>query len=299
MRAKRLANSMKTLGLFVFLWLIIMGLGGIVAGATRNPTWLWVFAGIGIFSTFMTYWNSAKLALKSMRAYPVTRQQAPVLYEIVEELAAELNMPMPTVWIAPSATPNAFATGRNPQNAAVCCTEGILQILDRRELRGVLGHELMHVYNRDILTASVAAAMSGLISSLAQYAFIFGGRGNNRSGGGGSALAGLLMMILAPLAASVVQMGISRTREYSADAGGADLTGDPMALARALQKISNGVSANPMAPSPERDTVSAMMIANPFRGGGISKLFSTHPPMDDRVERLANQAKSMGLDPRS
>lgn len=291
MRGQRVVNSLKTFGLFLFLWVIILAIGGTVAASTRNPMWLWIFAGIGLFSTFYSYWNSAKLALKQMRAYPVSQQQAPGLHRIVDELSTAAGMPKPTVWVAPTSTPNAFATGRNPRNAAVCCTEGILQILDERELRGVLGHELMHVYNRDILTASVAAAISGLIGSLAQFAYIFGGRGNNR--GGGNALSGLLMLILAPLAASVVRMGISRTREYAADADGADLTGDPLALADALQKITGGVSARPMEPSPERDSVSAMMIANPFRGGGISRLFSTHPPMEDRIERLNAQASRM------
>ncbi len=296
MRGRRIANSAKTLGLFIFLWIIILGLGAIVAGSTRNPTWLWIFAGLGVVSTFYSYWNSATMALKQMRAYPVTAQQAPELHRVVDELSRKAGMPKPSVWVAPTRTPNAFATGRNPKNAAVCCTEGILQLLDERELRGVLGHELMHVYNRDILTASVAAAISGMIASLAQFAFMFGGRGSNGRNGGG-ALSGLLMLILAPLAAGVVQMGISRTREYSADADGAELTGDPMALARALQKISGGVSAAPLAPSPERDTVSAMMIANPFRGGGMQKLFSTHPPMESRVQRLREQASALGLDP--
>ena len=297
MQAKKFANSAKTLGLFVVMWLIIMAIGGAIAGGTGNATWIWVFAGIGVISTFVSYWNSATMALKAMRAYQVTPHQAPELYRIVSELSSELKMPMPTVWIAPTQSPNAFATGRNPKNAAVCCTEGILQILDERELRGVLGHELMHVYNRDILTASVAAAMSGIISSLAQFALMFGGgRGRNNSGGG-NIISSLLMVILAPMAAAVVRMAISRTREYSADQGGADLTGEPMALARALQKISGGVNVRPMASSPEKDTVSAMMIANPFRGGGMQRLFSTHPPMEDRVERLAQQARSLGLDP--
>ncbi len=298
MRGKQLVNSAKTLGLFIVMWLIIMAIGGAVAGGTGNGNWIWIFACIGVVGTFWSYWNSATMALKAMRAYPVTEQQAPELYRIVKDLSSELNMPMPSVWIAPTQTPNAFATGRNPKNAAVCCTEGILQILDQRELRGVLGHELMHVYNRDILTASVAAAMSGIISSLAQYALMFGG-GRNRNGGGGNVLSSLLMVILAPMAAAVVRMAISRTREYSADAGGADLTGDPMALARALQKISGGVSAKPMASTPEKDTVSAMMIANPFRGGGMQKLFSTHPPMEDRVARLKQQASALGLDPQN
>ncbi|MFT0762272.1 M48 family metalloprotease [Scrofimicrobium sp. R131] len=283
---RRVENSLKTLVLFLVMWGILLILGGIIAGATRSATWIWVFAGLGLASTLYTYWNSAQLALRQMRAYPVTREQAPGLYAIVEDLSARMEMPTPSIWIAPSQTPNAFATGRNPKNAAVCCTEGILQLLDERQLRGVLGHELMHVYNRDILTASVASAIGGLIASLAQFAFIFGGRER-----GGNPIAGLLMMILAPIAATMVQLGISRTREYSADADGATLTQDPLGLASALETIERGVSAAPMAPNPAHDTVSSMMIANPFRGQGVAKLFSTHPPMEDRIARLRAQAQ--------
>lgn len=283
---RRVENSLKTLVLFLVMWGILLILGGIIAGATRSATWIWVFAGLGLASTLYTYWNSAQLALRQMRAYPVTREQAPGLYAIVEDLSARMEMPTPSIWIAPSQTPNAFATGRNPKNAAVCCTEGILQLLDERQLRGVLGHELMHVYNRDILTASVASAIGGLIASLAQFAFISGGRER-----GGNPIAGLLMMILAPIAATMVQLGISRTREYSADADGATLTQDPLGLASALETIERGVSAAPMAPNPAHDTVSSMMIANPFRGQGVAKLFSTHPPMEDRIARLRAQAQ--------
>lgn len=291
MKAKRVANGFKTFGLFVVLWMLFLAIGAIVAGTTGNSVWIWVFAAAGVVSTFVSYWNSATLALKQMRAVPVTREQAPGLYNMVEELAREADLPMPSLWIAPTATPNAFATGRNPKNAAVCCTEGILQILSEDQLRGVLGHELMHVKNRDILTASVAAAMGGLITSVAQFAFMFGGgRGGNRGGG----LGGLLMVFLAPLAASIIRMGISRTREYAADQGGADLTGQPLALASALQSITTGVSQRPLPQSPAHDTVSSMMIANPFRGGGMSSLFATHPPMEDRIARLQQQAQEMG-----
>lgn len=289
---KRLANTLKTFGLFALLWVILLGLAALVAGGTGNSSWFLYFGLFGVFSTALTYWNSAKISLRQMRAYPVTRQQAPQLYGIIEDLAGRMNMPMPTVWIAPSATPNAFATGRNPKNAAVCCTDGILRLLDERELRAVLGHELMHVYNRDILTASVAAAMGGFIASLAQFAFFFGGNSrDNRAGG----LTALLAMILAPIAVSLVQMGISRTREYSADADGSVLTQDPLGLASALQKITRGIDVSPLSRSPEHETASAAMIANPFRGMNVRKLMSTHPPMDDRVRRLHQQAREMGL----
>lgn len=287
----RVSNTLKTFGLFALMWALLMFVGGLISAGTKSSVWLWIFAGIGLVTTFTTYWNSASLALKQMKAYPVTAEQAPELHRIVRELAEAANMPTPTVWVAPTHSPNAFATGRNPSNAAVCVTEGILQILDERQLRGVLAHELMHVYNRDILTASVASAMAGLITSVAQFALMFGGGQNrdNRGGGFGAVIAALA----APFIAQIVQLGISRTREYDADEDGALLTGDPMALADALQKI-NGVSMRtPMARTPDTENVSAMMIANPFKGLKVSRLFSTHPPMADRVERLENMERQM------
>ena len=244
---------------------------------------------MGVISTFVTYWNSATLALKQMNAYPVTREAAPGLYAIVEDLTSRAGMPMPSIWIAPTQNPNAFATGRNPQNAAVCCTEGILQVLDERELRGVLGHELMHVYNRDILTSSVAAAMAGLITSLAQWALLFGGRDRDR----GAGFPAIIAALAAPMIASIVQLGISRSREYDADEDGALLTNDPVGLAMALNKIDNLGRQAPMERTPDRESASAMMIANPFRGKDMTKLFSTHPPMEDRIARLHAMQEEM------
>lgn len=287
---RRLSNTAKTIGLFGMMWAILLALGYAIAWGTGDLLWLWLFAGMGLFSTFYTYWNSATLALKQMNAYPVTKQQAPVLYGIVEDLAARAQMPMPTVWIAPTQNPNAFATGRNPKNAAVCCTEGILQILDERELRGVLGHELMHVYNRDILTSSIAAAMAGIITSIAQMTLLLGGRGRDRNNSG---LAGILLALAAPLIASIVQLGISRSREYDADEDGAYLTGDPTGLALALGKIENIGRGVPLAQTPDTESASAMMIANPFSGAQMKKLFSTHPPMEDRIERLRVMQEKM------
>ncbi len=280
---RRVSNTAKTAGLFALMWVILLGIGALISGWSNSPTWLWIFAGVGVISTFYSYWNSATIALKQMNAYPVTREQAPGLYAIVEDLSDRAQMPMPSIWIAPTDNPNAFATGRNPKNAAVCCTEGILQILDERELRGVLAHELMHVYNRDILTASVAAAMAGLITSLAQWAMLFGGgRDRDRSGG----LGALLLALAAPMIASIVQLGVSRTREYDADEDGALLTQDPTGLALALAKISQVGGRVPLQRSPDHESASAMMIANPFRAAGMKNLFSTHPPMEDRIARL-------------
>ncbi|WP_259349554.1 M48 family metalloprotease [Schaalia sp. JY-X169] len=286
---RRLSNTTKTVGLFALMWAILLALGAAISAGTNDSLWLWIFAGMGVISTFVTYWNSATLALKQMNAYPVTREAAPGLYAIVEDLTSRAGMPMPSIWIAPTQNPNAFATGRNPQNAAVCCTEGILQVLDERELRGVLGHELMHVYNRDILTSSVAAAMAGLITSLAQWALLFGGRDRDR----GAGFPAIIAALAAPMIASIVQLGISRSREYDADEDGALLTNDPVGLAMALNKIDNLGRQAPMERTPDRESASAMMIANPFRGKDMTKLFSTHPPMEDRIARLHAMQEEM------
>ncbi|MCT1546494.1 zinc metalloprotease HtpX [Kocuria rhizophila] len=288
-------NGLKTVLLLGGMWAVLLGIGWAISGATRNSVFIMVFAVMGLIGTAVSYWNSDKLAIRSMRAVPVTPQQAPAMYRIVHELSQKAGQPMPRLYIAPTMSPNAFATGRNPENAAVCCTEGILQLLDERELRGVLGHELMHVYNRDILTSSVAAAVAGLITSAAQmlqFAAIFGGRGGDNRG---NPLVGLLMAFLAPLAATVIQLAISRTREYDADEDGSKLTGDPLALASALRKIEGGASQRPMNPADQKVVnTSHLMIANPFRGGSVTGLFRTHPATDDRVARLENMARNGG-----
>lgn len=284
-------NGLKTVALFGAIWAVLLSMGWLVASSTRNSSFILIFALVGVATTFYSYWNSDKLAIRAMHAVPVSEVQAPAMYRIVRELSTRAGQPMPALFISPTEAPNAFATGRNPSNAAVCCTEGILRLLDERELRGVLGHELMHVYNRDILTGSIAAAVAGVISSVGQmlsFGAIFGG-GNNREGGG-NPIAGLAMALLAPFAALIVQMAISRTREYDADEDGATLTGDPLALASALRKLELGTARAPLAPTKDLVNASHMMIANPFRAQDISRLLSTHPPMGERIARLEAMA---------
>jgi heat shock protein HtpX len=280
-------NGLKTAALFGGIWALLLALGALVGGGR----YIWLFALIGVATTAYGYWNSDKLAIRAMHAYPVSEAQSPAMYRIVRELSTKAGKPMPRLYVSPTQAPNAFATGRNPKNAVVCCTEGILQLLDERELRGVLGHELMHVYNRDILTGSVAAAIAGVITSIGQMLMffgMFGGGGNNENRSNPIAL--LAMSLLAPLAAMMIQMAISRTREFDADEDGAKLTGDPLALASALRKLEAGVARAPLAPQQDIVNASHMMIANPFRAQDVSRFFSTHPPMDKRIARLENLA---------
>jgi heat shock protein HtpX len=280
----RFANGMKTAFLLGLMGALILVVGYWLGGTTGLVIALVIAIGINGFS----YWNSGKLALRAMHARPVTEVEQPVMHRIVRDLAMQQGQPMPALHVSPTMAPNAFATGRNPQNAAVCCTEGILQLLDERELRGVLAHELGHVYNRDILIASVAATMASVIMFIAQFAWFIpiGGRGGDR----GNPIAALLLLIIGPIAAAMIQFAISRSREFHADETGATITGDPLALASALKKLERGTQVAPLPPEPELETASALMIANPFRVGGFSKLFSTHPPTADRVARLEEMA---------
>ncbi len=278
-------NGLKTAALFGVLWAVLLGLGAVIGTGMRSSTPMVIMALIGVGTTAYGYWNSDKIAIRAMRAFPVSEAEAPQLHQIVRELSARANQPMPRIYVSPSPTPNAFATGRNPENAAVCCTDGILRLLDARELRGVLGHELMHVYNRDILTASVAAAVAGVITSVGQFMLYFGGARRNSN-----PVAMIALALLAPFAASLIQMAISRTREFDADEDGSALTGDPLALASALRKIEQGVQIVPLPQDQNLINASHLMIANPFRGGAMVKLFSTHPPMKERIGRLERMA---------
>lgn len=272
-------NSLKT----VFLMTLMMVLFLIVGGALGGETGLIIAFVFSLALNFGSYWFSDKIVLKMYRAKEVTREQNPRLYDTVAKLADQAQLPMPKVYIADNPTPNAFATGRNPDNGAVAVTTGILRILNQQELEGVLAHELAHIKNRDILISTIAATLVGTITFIARmagWAMLFGGRDEDS----GSAVSSLVLLILSPIVAMLIQMAISRSREYMADAGGAEICGQPLALAGALNKLQ---SANKQIPMRNAETSSAhMFIVNPFSGKSMMKMFSTHPPVEERIKRL-------------
>jgi heat shock protein HtpX len=277
----------------VGLTVLLVAIGG-AFGGRQGMILAFIFAGaMNMFS----YWFSDKLVLRMYNAQEATEAEAPMLWGVTHDLALKMNMPMPKVYVIPSDSPNAFATGRNPNHAAVAATEGIMRLLTREELEGVMAHELGHVRNRDILIGTIAATIAGAISMLAnmaQWGMIFGGFGSRRDDreGGGSFIAQILMIILAPIAAALIQMAISRSREYQADASGAKICGNPMWLASALRKLQMGSQRVPLDATP---ATAHMFIVNPLRGGGLVNLFSTHPPIEDRIARLESMAYGQPL----
>lgn len=284
-------NHVKTGLLLAGLTVLLVLLGRWIGGA-QGMVIAFVFA---IVMNVGSYWFSDKIVLSMYHAQPVSEAQAPDLYRMVARLCERANLPMPQLYVIPDPTPNAFATGRDPKHAAVAVNEGLLRILDRDEVEGVIAHELAHVKNRDTLISTIAATFAGaitMIAHMAQYAAMFGGYGGDRRDrDGGNAIAMLAMAILAPFAAMILQLAISRSREYEADRVGGEMCGRPLSLASALTKLERGVRAHPMDAQP---ATAHMFIVNPLRGGGISSLFSTHPSTADRVAKLQELATRMG-----
>jgi heat shock protein HtpX len=281
-------NTIKTVGLMTFMMVLFVAIGGALGGRSGMVMAIVIAAVMNVGM----YWFSDKLVLRMYRAQPVTEAEAPELHAIVRMLVQKAGMPMPKVYIIPDETPNAFATGRNPEHAVVAVTQGITRMLSREELSGVIAHELAHIKHRDMLTGTIVATIAGAISMLAQmaqWAMIFGGGRRDNDDEGGSPIVAIVMMIVAPIAAMLVQMAISRTREFEADKGGAQIAGHPSGLANALLKLEKGSQIVPMHDA--RPATAHMFIVNPLTGGGLMKLFSTHPPIEERVKRLNEMAR--------
>jgi heat shock protein HtpX len=281
-------NIMKTAVLMAAITALFMAIGGLVGGRSGMMVALIFALGMNFFS----YWFSDTMVLKMYNAREVDASSAPRFYAMIQELAQRAQLPMPRVYLIDEAAPNAFATGRNPDHAAVAATTGILNVLTERELRGVMAHELAHVKHRDILISTISATMAGAISALANFAMFFGGRDDE--GRRTNPLVGIAIAFLAPMAAGLIQMAISRAREFEADRGGAEISGDPQALASALQKIHRYAQGMPMEAAERHPETAQMMIMNPLSGGGLRGLFSTHPSTEERVERLMSMARGMG-----
>ena len=281
-------NYMKTAVLLTALTLLFVWIGRMIGGQTG----MIIALALAVLMNGVGYWFSDSLILKMHRAWQVDEAEEPALFQMVAELSRRAGMPMPKVYLMSDPTPNAFATGRDPQHAAVAVTTGLMALLNPREVRGVLAHELAHIQHRDILIATIAAVIAGavmMLANLAQMAAWFGfGRSSEDEEGGGSMIGLLLAIIVAPLAAMIIQMAISRGREYQADASGARISGDPLALASALQQLERGAA---LAPAQVRPSTAHLYIVNPLLGGGLLSLFSTHPPIPERVKRLEALAR--------
>lgn len=275
-------NTIKTVLLLGALTAVLLVAGRIIAG----PGGMTIALMFALLMNLGAYWFSDKIALSMSGARETSVQEAPELHSMVERLAGNAGLPKPRVYVIDNPSPNAFATGRDPQHSAVAVTTGIAGLLDRRELEGVIAHELAHIRNRDTLIATIAAAIAGAITYLAYMAMFFGGVGGEDEDGGGlgSLVGSLLLIILAPIAATIIQMAISRAREYDADATGARIIGNPLPLASALEKLQAGVQYRPMTNA--KPATAPLYIVNPFNGGGFSSLFSTHPPIEERIARL-------------
>ena len=277
-------NLLKTAVLMAAITALFMAIGALLGGKAG----MMLALALAIAMNFFSYWFSDKLVLRMYNAQEVDESSAPQFYRTIRELAQRAQIPMPRVYLIEEDAPNAFATGRNPEHAAVAATTGILRVLSERELRGVMAHELAHVRHRDILISTISATMAGAIGMLANFAMIFGGRDDERRPA--NPIVGLLVMILAPIAASLIQMAISRAREFEADRGGAEISGDPRALASALEKIHRYAQGMPLEAAERHPETAQMMIMNPLSGGGLSGLFSTHPSTEERVARLLAMA---------